>query len=120
MKKEYEEWIGYAEKDLEVAKHSISGGYIEGGAFFLQQAAEKALKAVLIKEQKKLIKTHDLVELAKLVNAPKEIENFCNELYPAYMFTRYPDVQSKLDIINNIENTIKLAEKILEWTRKRL
>lgn len=118
--KEYEEWFNYAKKDLEVAKYTIKGGYIETGAFFLQQSAEKALKAVLIKEQKRLAKVHDLVILSKEVNAPENIKDYCNELNPAYMFSRYPDAEGKLDITNNINNIIKFTEEILEWARKRL
>ncbi len=118
--KEYEEWLEYAEKDLEGAKHSISGGYLEIGAFLLQQSAEKALKAVLIKEQKKLVKTHDLVKLSELIGTPKEIQNFCNELNPAYMFNRYPDADGKLNLKNDIKNLIKWVEEILKWVKKKL
>ncbi|MEN7981909.1 MAG: HEPN domain-containing protein [Nanoarchaeota archaeon] len=118
--KEYKEWIEYAEKDLEGAKHSISGGYLEIGAFLLQQSAEKALKAVLIKEQKKLVKTHNLLNLSKDINAPENIQNFCNELNPAYMFSRYPDTEGKLNLKEDINNLIKHAEEILEWVKKKL
>jgi HEPN domain-containing protein len=120
IKKEYQEWLEFAKKDLESAKYNIDGDYLEVGSFLLQQSAEKALKAVLIKEQKILIKIHDLLNLAKLVKAPEEIKNFCNELNPAYMFSRYPDIGEKLDLKNNINNLIKCAEKILAWVEKRL
>lgn len=118
--KEYKEWLEQAKKDLAGAEYNIKGNYPEIGAFLLQQSAEKALKAVLIKEQKKLVKTHDLVNISKLIEVPEEIKNCCNELNPAYMFSRYPDVEGKMNLKDEIKNLIKCAESILEWAEKRL
>ena len=40
------EWIDKAKRDLEVARYNFKGNLLEVAAFYSQQAAEKALKAV--------------------------------------------------------------------------
>src|SRR3989344_9350293 len=85
-------WLKQAEKDLDTAKYNIDGERTDAGLFFLQQSAEKALKAVYIKKFKDLLKTHDLVLLSKKVNAPKNISDKCKKLTLVYQYTRYPDV----------------------------
>lgn len=56
-------WFEIANKDLDASLLLIREKKFEQGAFFLQQAAEKSLKSLLLKEKFKLIKTHDLILL---------------------------------------------------------
>ena len=116
----YKEWFLQAEKDLDTAKYNIKGFKTEAGVFFLQQSAEKALKALYIKKFDSLFKTHDLILLAKRLNAPKKITDYCNELNPAYSYTRYPDVPNLENLKLMSSNLIKFAEEILEWVKKSL
>ena len=92
MGNEHAEWIAKAERDFDTAKYNIEGKKFEGGLFFLQQSAEKALKALYIKKFRKLFKTHNLVVLARALKADKRILTICEQLSPAYQYTRYPDV----------------------------
>jgi len=117
---EYKEWIAYAEKDLKTAEYNLKGDEIGAGAFFLQQSAEKALKAILIKKTKKLMKTHDLVVLARKINAPERIIENCKKLTNVYLETRYPDKNSEEDIKEEIKNLENSAKEILKWTKKIL
>ncbi|MBI5803859.1 HEPN domain-containing protein [Candidatus Pacearchaeota archaeon] len=55
---EYKEWIKKAERDLEAAKSNIKNGFLEEGAFFLQQSAEKAFKSLSIKRLPKILRSH--------------------------------------------------------------
>ncbi len=59
----YEEWIRYAEEDLDMAKATYAMGKYRYSCYFSQQAAEKYLKAFLIKNGRLLRKTHDLLKL---------------------------------------------------------
>lgn len=102
---EFKIWIEKAEKDFKTAKFNISGGEIEAGLFFLQQSAEKALKALYIKRKKQLIKTHDLVSLADTLKAHSHIRDYCTILSPLYHQTRYPDIPSD-DLSNSINEFI--------------
>ena len=117
---EAKKWTEQAERDFDAAKYNIEGGKIEQGIFFLQQAVEKALKAVYIKKFKKLFRTHDLILLAKKINAPKNITEKCKELNPAYQYTRYPDIP-QMDNLDEIKNDlIKYSEEILTWAKKNI
>ena len=117
---EYEIWMKKAEEDFDTALYNLKGDKIEAGAFFLQQAAEKSLKSLLIKKTKKLIKTHDLVVLARKVNAPEEIINHCQKLTIVYRETRYPDTNIKEDLKEEINNLTNSAKEIIKWTKKNL
>ncbi len=113
-------WLEKAEKDLEAGVFNIDGEKYEEGVFFLQQCAEKALKSKYIKERKNLFKTHDLILLAKRVNAPKKIIGFCEELNPADNYTRYPDMPRMLNLEEKGKELIKYAEEILKWVKENI
>ena len=78
--KEFEIWMQKAEEELETAKYNFKGNQFSASLFFSQQAAEKALKALYIKINKELLKTHDLALLARKVDAPKDIGALCKSL----------------------------------------
>jgi HEPN domain-containing protein len=55
------EWLGKADVDLSAASVLLSVGELyEVVAFHAQQAAEKALKALLVARQVEFTKTHDI------------------------------------------------------------
>lgn len=86
---EIKRWIERAEKDIETAKFNYSGKFFDVAAFFSQQAAEKALKAVYLKKFNRIKKIHDLVILGKEVDLPQKYIGLCKELTAAYIYTRY-------------------------------
>ncbi|MBI2452487.1 HEPN domain-containing protein [Candidatus Pacearchaeota archaeon] len=118
--KEYNSWLKQAEKDLDTAKYNIDGRKLEAGAFFLQQAVEKALKALYIKKFARLIKTHDLVLLARELKVPQNLEEFCKKLTPAYQYTRYPDITKEIDLENKINEFMEYSKEIIKWVKKNL
>lgn len=113
-------WYNQAKKDLDTARFNFDGGKYEAAAFFCQQAVEKALKALYIKRFKRLLKTHDLVLLAKNLKLPKNFVDLCKELSPAYIYTRYPDAIPAEDIKEITKNFIKYSEEVLEWIKGKL
>ncbi len=113
-------WIKKAEEDFETAKYNLDGGKTDAGFFFMQQSAEKALKAVYLKKFKELLKTHDLFVLAKKLNAPEEIVDYCKKLTPAYQYTRYPDI-SRAENLEEIEDDfLNYCEEITKWCKENL
>ncbi|MBI3623222.1 HEPN domain-containing protein [Candidatus Pacearchaeota archaeon] len=80
MKEEANDWSKQAEDDLDKAKILFNNRKFDGAAFYSQQTAEKALKAVIIKTQGKLVKTHDLVILGRMAGLPKSILEKCEML----------------------------------------
>lgn len=117
---DYKNWIKKAEEDLETAEYNLEGNKTDAGFFFLQQSAEKSLKAVYLKKFKELLKTHDLFILAKKLNSPKEILDFCKKLTPAYQYTRYPDVYKVEESKEFESNLLNYTKEIIKWCKKNL
>ncbi|UCH88117.1 MAG: HEPN domain-containing protein [Thermoplasmata archaeon] len=111
-------WLKQARRDLKTAKNNLKNKDYYASAFFSQQAVEKGLKALYIKRFKKLWRIHDLVELAKKVNAEAEIIEACIRINPAYTGTRYPDVFESYNEQNSGE-IFKLAKKVLKWIEEQ-
>lgn len=97
MEEEIENWWESGKKDLETARYNLSGDRLDAAAFLAQQAAEKSLKALQIKKFGKFEKTHDLVLLAKSINALMGTIQLCELITPFYTVTRYPDVRVPYD-----------------------
>ena len=118
MKGEIKNWQDSSKKDFDTAKYLFDGRKYEESAFFCQQAVEKVLKALLLKKTKELLKIHDLVLLAKKVNAPKEIIISCSKITPAYIDSRYPDLFRKYSEKNSKKKKL-LKKKGLERIKKK-
>ena len=88
---EVSKWFDKAEHDMNAAEVNLKEGIYDASAFFSQQAAEKALKALNILKHRKLWKIHDLYELSKEIDAPKGISLLCEKLTQHYIATRYPN-----------------------------
>jgi HEPN domain-containing protein len=64
-----EQWLAFAKADLRAARLLLSDAEVPAriACFHAQQAAEKAIKAVLISEQTSFRKTHDVLVLVGLL-----------------------------------------------------
>ena len=120
MREETKKWIDKSKEDLETAKYNLKGEKTEAGIFFLQQASEKALKALYMKKNNILLRTHDLVLLARKVNAPNKILDFCKELSPAYLYTRYPDIPSEENLNIKANEFVNYTKEILKWVEQNI
>jgi len=95
MKKQVEDWIAFADKDLYAAEIILKDDapLTNIAAFHCQQAIEKYLKAFLIEKGVPLLKTHDLIKLNGMIN---EIGNLGIDerklmiLNEVYTDSRYP------------------------------
>ena len=113
-------WLEKAKKDLESAKNSFKSDDTDWATFQLQQSIEKALKAVLIKKEKRLVKNHDLVYLGNMLDLPKNYLDYCKEISPFYTINRYPDVlEINLEKVD-VEKYLCWAQEILEWCEKQI
>ena len=113
------EWVKKAEEDIDTASYTLKGGKLSAAAFFAQQSAEKALKAIYIKKFSKLWKTHNLVELGKEINLPFDLLELCSELTAAYVSTRYPNID-EIYKRSEVENLVEHAKVILKWSKENL
>lgn len=85
-----EAWFDHAASDLNDCEFALGGGRYPLASFLAQQAAEKALKALFLMVHGRLWPVHDLVALAREVDAPESIIEACQTLNPHYTATRYP------------------------------
>lgn len=90
------EWLNRARSNLIQAKARRKGVYLEDLCFDAQQAAEKAIKAVLIRHDVKFPYVHDIAELlTSLEQAGNKIPDFirqAEQLTRFAVFTRYPGI----------------------------
>ncbi len=111
-------WWEKGKQDIDVAEYNLAGGKLGAAAFYSEQAVEKALKALVILRFDEVSKTHELVALSRTLKAPKDIENLCAKINPAYTVTRYPDAGGDFDK-SDVEEIFAAAKKVLKWVEKQ-
>lgn len=118
LKLEADAWLARARDDLGAAGKLISGHdpYTATASYHCQQAAEKALKAILASSGETIPKTHDLRLLIErcvaLDTSLEPLRDACDELTPYATEFRYPtDIPDPP--ISEVENAIALAREIV-------
>ena len=123
VREEALEWLRAAEDDLEDAKVLLRAGRYAGAAFHAHQAAEKALKAVIIAARRELPpRIHNLLELARILGVRDEkLLEALRRLNPHYRVARYPDAANGVPMEVYSESIaselVSLAERVVEWAR---
>ena len=124
----WKDWWDQADRDVRHARHAVEDGDHEWSAFAAQQAAEKALKALIMTRGGEPW-GHSITELVEAlpadVAAPSELIEAASRLDKHYIPARYPNgfasgYQGKLYTRGEAEGAIADAEKILEFCRRRL
>ena len=116
------DWLRHAESDLHFARLGRADAVVMRNqpAFHAQQAAEKAIKAVLLHHQVRFPKTHDLevlIELIALARIPwpfttPEVE----ALTPYAVELRYPGGFADVSL-TELDEAIASAETVLTWAK---
>lgn len=124
MKNEISLWTQMAKDDLDSAKVNFDNKRYYVCAYLSQQAVEKALKALLIKKFKEIIKTHDLVFLAKKVGLSQDIISKCELINGIYIETKYGSLDNEIPSKKfnkvNSEEYFKTAKEIVLWIIKNI
>ncbi len=124
MHQEVKNWWEQAKSDLKAARNSAKSKDYNWACFQAQQAAEKGLKALYIQNYQEIRKIHDLVFFANKFDVPEEIFICCARLSRVYAETRYPDAGSKIPAKkfhkDDANDFIEMAEKVLQWLKKKL
>jgi len=86
------EWLESAKLDLESIKYIIEVEYLTSiVAFHAQQSIEKSFKAIIVYQNKKVPKQHDLLRLKHLIDIDIDIdEDILDTLNMLYIDSRYP------------------------------
>ena len=111
------DWLDKASRDIKSAKilkeHDCGNDVV---AFHCQQAAEKALKAYLIKQSGVILSSHSLVFLCKEASRYdtvfKSYLKDCAFLNQYYIETRYPAEEPLIVEDQEAEECIRIAERI--------
>ncbi len=120
MREEIKRWWDKAKRDFDTAKFLFAGKRYDEASLFCQQAIEKALKTLLLKKNKLIIKTHDLVKLGRLVEIEEELLNSLKNITSVYIESRYPDVSERESSQDETEEDLKLVEKVLKWVEEKI
>ena len=124
MEEEIKRWLDQAKAELKSAKNAIQYKDYYVASFLAQQAAEKALKAVLLHAGKGLVKIHNLVTLGRKADAPSKLLDRCDRLNTLYIETRYPDIgkeiPSKKFTLSMSKEDIQVAEEVVKWSKTKI
>ena len=114
------EWLNRARSNLAQAREGaqIAGVYLEDLCFNAQQAAEKAIKALLIQYEIEFPYVYDLAELVGLVEqtgqeAPSGVQQ-------AARLTRYAVVTRHPGLLEDVtcdqyDEAVAIAEEVVHW-----
>lgn len=115
-----DEWLRRARRYLRIGQSILDDGFPDAAAFYAQQAAEFALKALQLHLGGTVTKTHDLPRLAGLVSAPTRIVNLATLVTYAYVAARYPDVPGAKITRRRAETYLDAARRIVRWVRRQM
>jgi HEPN domain-containing protein len=115
------EWLNRARSNLALAKAKRKGVYLEDLCFDAQQAAEKSIKALLIKADVAFPYVHDLAELLTLLEKsgqtiPKSIRQ-AEGLSRYAVFTRYPGIGPQIKQ-KEYKEAVEIAELVVRWAER--
>jgi len=112
------EWLNRARSNLALAKARVAGVYLEDLCFSAQQAAEKAVKAVLIHLGVRFPYTHDLAELLTLVEraglaVPDGLRR-ASILSDYAVESRYPGLAEPVTE-REYKEAVDIAKEVVRW-----
>ncbi|MBO8169606.1 MAG: HEPN domain-containing protein [Thermoanaerobacteraceae bacterium] len=125
--REYKLWLEYADEDLKAAEELIKVQLYNSACFHAHQAAEKSLKAFLVKNKVNPPRIHKLVGLIRLCKDIDEkfeqVRKKALRLDVYYIPTRYPNapVGSLPDGLPNkkdADDALEIAKTIREFIEK--
>lgn len=118
------EWLSFAEADLGVAEHLDKTYHpkpLEIICFHCQQAAEKAVKSIIVLNgsQGGIPKKHDLFlllnQIKNMVSIDEKYYDYADILAPYGVAMRYPNELFLEE--RHAEKAIQMANEFVEWTR---
>ena len=117
------EWMNRARSNLVLAKNRVPQAYLEDLCFDAQQAAEKAIKAVMIARGIVFPYSHDLARLLTILESHTErIPDAIRRAVQLTRFathTRYPSVEEPVSEQEYAE-AIAIAEAVVRWAEERI
>ena len=117
------EWLNRARSNLAQAKNRVPDVYLEDLCFDAQQAAAKAIKAVIIRRGMEFPYVHDLDRLLPLLEEDGEVVPVAirraQELARYSGVTRYPTSARPVSE-PEYRQAVTIAETVVTWAGERL
>ena len=117
------EWMNRARSSLAMAKNRIPEVYLEDLCFRVHQAADRTIKAVMIKRSVDFPYVHDLARLLSLLEEGgeriPEMVATAEELTPYASVTRYPGTVRPVGEQDYID-AVNIAEVVIRWAEERV
>jgi len=110
-------WLTKANADITGGRTLLAGGQPDLAAFHVQQALEKALKALLVAAAQDVRRTHDIDQLATLARG--HWQDLVATPFPLaavsqwYVTTRYPDPDALLPTIAEVEEALEAVASLI-------
>lgn len=127
MDTELKQWLERVDYDLSTARAMLRARKYLYAAFMCQQTVEKALKALLVAQNKEILITHNLRKLALVADLADELDDkkidFLERLTPFAIKARYGSYKDSLsEICDNAtaKNFIRETEVFVKWLRKKI
>lgn len=115
------DWLRHAESDLALAKVAADGAILyETLCFHAQQAAEKAIKAVLVSRGIVPPRSHNLGMLADLLPDDSPLPECLADMVGLSDYavgSRYPGVYEPIEE-SEYREAVELAEAVFLWARE--
>lgn len=117
------EWLNRERSNLSRAKARIPNVYLEDLCFDAQQAAEKAIKALLIKKGIAFPYVHDIAHLLTLLEQtelqiPEPVRR-AEDLTRYAVVTRYPGIAEPVGE-SHYRDALVSAEAVVRWAEKEI
>lgn len=117
------EWMNRARSNLALAKSRVAEVYLEDLCFDAQQAAEKAIKAVMIARDIKFPFVHDLNRLLTILESTGQ--HVPEEIHRAERLTRYATAARYTGLEQPVpeadyREAIGIAETVVQWAEERI
>jgi HEPN domain-containing protein len=125
IEEDIQPWLRHAESDMVSAEMLRQGGEFLNALFHLQQATEKTLKALFIKQNSAMPpRLHDLHRLADQcgLGLSREQKLLLDNLTRSYTGSRYPETwqQPPEDITaEEADQFMALTKEFLTWLKQR-
>jgi HEPN domain-containing protein len=126
MRPETAPWWRQAQADMLQAKRSLQPGGYYASVWFVQQAVEKGLKALIIEQRGTLPeRTHDIERLGTTLSVPTNIQNQLATINPVFNRVRYPDLGTLIAPVDSISDVdaseqLEAAEEVMAWLAPQL
>jgi HEPN domain-containing protein len=120
-----DEWLNHAKSDLRLAQIASKDEFVrkEQACFHAQQAAEKAIKAVLLSRGLEFPLVHDIDELLEIAEnsgivLPENVRE-AGLLTPYAEESRYPGYWFEITD-DDVAEALQSAEHAIEWAEREL